>query len=143
MTIHTFFVTFVAAVAGNLFGSLWYAPFAFGKQWQALMGAPGQAFAEKGQRSLFAILFTNFLFDLCTAFVLGLALSAVGAFESWTLLVMVPAALWLSFMMPVLIGGFLWEGKPKKLILINAAHRLLSLVVMTFAMYGYIRILFN
>jgi hypothetical protein len=38
--------------------------------------------------------------------------------------------LWLGFLMPLTLGSFIWEGKPFKLFVLNAAHWLIGLIIM-------------
>jgi hypothetical protein len=37
---------------------------------------------------------------------------------------------WLGFSAPLLLGSFLWEGRPLRLWVLNAAYRLVELIVM-------------
>jgi hypothetical protein len=122
----------VAAVAAFILGWLWYGPL-FGKPWVALMKITPEQMAEgqkKGMAKPYTIMFIGTLvmsFVLAHALVFAAAYMNVGGFSAglqagfWN---------WLGFIVPVMLGGVLWEGKPWKLWWINVGYYLVSLLVM-------------
>ena len=117
-----------AALLAYAVGAWWYSPLGFGKQWMAMMGftpdsmrkmplTPAQAM------SLGAVTM------LLMAYVLAhfsVILGAAGVAASLTL----GFWIWLGFIIPVIAGGWLWEGKSAKLFAFNAAYQLLSIEIM-------------
>lgn len=117
-----------AGVASMVIGGLWYGP-VFGKIWISLMGFTEEqmkAAKEKGVAKLYVI---NFIASLVMAFVLAhnaFAWESAGAggalqLAFWT---------WLGFIVPVMLGSVLWEGKKVKLFVLNAAYYLVSVCAM-------------
>ena len=120
----------VASVVSFIVGMLWYGPL-FGKTWAALSGMKmpkkmTPAMKQKAMKSMSL----GFVISLLMAYVVSnfVALlnvtSAASAFQLalWA---------WLGFMVPIIMGAFLWENKSFKLVVLNSAYWLVSLFVMT------------
>lgn len=137
-----YIAVFGAAVASMALGALWYGPL-FGKPWVALMGwTPEEIETAKarGKRSYVlaalgslimayvlahSLVFASSYLMLDTSYVNGSRTSA--AINAG---LMVGFWNWLGFIAPVTLGTVLWEGKSRKLWLLNNAYHLLSLLVM-------------
>lgn len=113
----------VAAVASFVVGWLWYGPL-FGKTWMKLTGKTSMGNKDEMPQSM-AIMFVG---TLVTAWVLSAFLQLTG---STTLQAALPVALWawLGFQAPEALGVVLWEGKSWNLFFLNAAEKLVSLLV--------------
>ena len=116
-----------AAVVSMVLGGLWYGPL-FGKQWMklaniAMKDMKNMPLSPKQAMSL------GFVGSLVTSYVLALF---VGMVQATAAIAGAQLAfwLWLGFAAPIQAGVFLWEGKPAKLFLLNAAHTLVSFVAM-------------
>lgn len=120
-----------AAVAAMFVGFLWYGP-VFGKPWMNLTGLTPESIKAMKMTPLAAMV-GGFIVTLLMAYVLahgivfgnaylgasGVTGGMTGAF--WY---------WLGFAVPITAGTFLWEGKPLKLWVLNAAYYLVSLLIM-------------
>lgn len=122
-----YWAVLVAAIVNMAVGSIWYGP-VFGKMWMSLTGLtkdsmksmPLSVAQAMGLGLVTALLMSYVLAYF--AFVYG----AVGASEALTLALLV----WLGFFVTNTAGGFIWEGRPFKLFLLNAAQQLVSLGLM-------------
>lgn len=126
----------VAAFAGMAVGFAWYGPL-FGKQWIVLMGWTPAQIAD-GQKQMqgskafktyaLAFLGTVLMADVLAHVIFfssayykqgGTSMGLQGAFWSW-----------LGFIVPVMLGKVLWEGKSWKLFAFDSGHYLASLAIM-------------
>ncbi|HXV27261.1 MAG TPA: DUF1761 domain-containing protein [Candidatus Paceibacterota bacterium] len=118
-----------AAAASFVVGMLWYGP-VFGKTWMKLSGisradmksmplTPVQAMVGG---AVTALLMAYVLAWLAQALIL-LSASDAMRMAFW---------LWLGFFVPLTAGSWLWEGKPLRLFLFNAAHWLVALSAMSY-----------
>lgn len=116
----------LAAVAGMVIGYVWFGPL-FGKQWIKLSGFTQEEMNEakvKGMNKTYAL---AFLLVLIMAW--GLNLLVEGADTSGALRIGFIA--WLAVIVPTMGNSLLWEGKNKKLVYINVAERLVTILVMS------------
>lgn len=122
----------VAAIANMVVGSLWYGPL-FGKMWIAMMGFTPEKMAEAKAKGMTKSYVLALVGSLVMAYVLAHSLVFASAYTKTT---GVSAGLmagfwnWLGFVAPVTLGSVLWEGRPWKLWILNAAHYLVALLVM-------------
>jgi hypothetical protein len=123
----------LAAVANMVVGMLWYGPL-FGKQWQALMGFNADSMKSMKMTAAQAI-FGGCVTALIMAFVLAhdafvwgdfFGASVGGVMFAFQLAFWI----WLGYVATVQAGAVLWEGKPWKLFMLNAAQSLVSLFAM-------------
>lgn len=130
-----YWAVLVSAVAAMVVGAVWYGPL-FGKMWMAGMGwdkLPPEE-VEKKKKSAGTAYIQQFVGALLTAYVLahvlwaysialpevvGIAAGLQGAF--W---------LWVGFILPVVYGKKLWEGKRLAYVAVDLGHYLVSLLVM-------------
>ena len=117
-----------AAVASFVIGMLWYGPL-FGKQWMKLAGITPASMKKMKMTPARAMTF-GFIAMLVTAYVLSNFVHILGIM-SWAAAAQFAFWAWLGLVAPVQLGAYIWEGKPFKLFLLNAAHNLVSLIVMS------------
>jgi hypothetical protein len=116
----------IASVVSMVIGAVWYSPGVFGKLWMQLSGISPEACKKEGTAGMVkkyvgqfaALLLTNWVFAWIIA-----ALNLTG---------LVPGLragfwMWLGFVVPLVFGAVLWEGKPFKLYIINIGQYLLTL----------------
>ncbi len=120
---------FLAALAVFIIGWVWYSPRVFGAAWMRMSGVTPEA-AERGKKRMGVSIIFGFLSALLMAWVMGYVLAAFDVFD-WIGAVEVAFWMWAGFVATVLIGSVLWEQKPVKLYVLNAAYWLVSLVVMS------------
>ena len=122
-----YWAVLVAAIVSFVVGWLWYGPL-FGKMWKGLMGYTDESIKAMAMKPATSM-FWGFVTALITAYVLAyfLALSGVSTVEGACTLAF---WIWLGFFATVALGSVLWEGKPIKLFILNAAHQLVALILM-------------
>jgi hypothetical protein len=116
----------VAAIASFAIGALWYGP-VFGRVWMGMMGFTHDSIRSMPMTPAKAMTI-GAIVQLVTAYVLAhfvVALNVSGAAGALEL----AGWIWLGFIATGAIGAYLWEGKPFKLFLFNAAHALVALSV--------------
>lgn len=120
----------VASVASFVVGMLWYGPL-FGKTWASLSGIKmaktmTSAMKQKAMKSMSL----GFVIGLLMAYVVSnfvVLLNVTNAASAFQLALWA----WLGFMVPIIMGAYLWENKSFKLVVLNGAYWLVSLFVMT------------
>lgn len=117
-----------AAVVGFIIGMIWYSPPLFGKAWMRLSGID-QRKMEDMKKKMAPSMVAGFIAMLIMSFVLA----HVIRFATAANLVQGLQAgfwVWLGFVATVMLGMVLWEGKPFRLYVLNAAHYLVVLLLM-------------
>lgn len=120
---------FVAAVASMIAGVLWYSPILFGKQWleerQAFKVNSGES--NRGSKKLSSKIsyILSFIADLITAASL-LSLIGYSGLSSYT----VSLIAFFGFMLPIIFGSIIYEGKSWTLFMLTAGYRLVSMLLM-------------
>ena len=120
----------VAGVVGMVVGAVWYGPL-FGKQWSRLVGLTQEKMDEAKKKGMTQNYVIGLIGQLVTAYVLAYLIALTG---SYSINVLVPLVfwVWLGLVMPMVLGGALWEGKPWKLVLLNGAYYIIVLMIMSF-----------
>jgi len=124
-----FLAVLFAAVVNMILGMFWYSPALFGRQWMSLVGlteADRESAKEKGMGKSYL---AGFIGALLIAFVLAIFIGYAGA-NTIAAGIKTGILAWLGFVVPVLLGTILWEGKPVKLYFINIGFYLFSLSIM-------------
>lgn len=129
---------FIAAVASFIFGFLWYGPL-FGKYWVGLMKMTPEDI-EKGRKEMGGFagmarpMAISFVCSLITAKVLKyiLPMSAVMSFGGFFHLILI---IWVGFLLPINMNGYLWERKSIKLVLFNSVYSILSFLLVSAIIY--------
>ena len=117
----------LAAIAAMAVGALWYSPLLFVKAWLKETGL-SEKDMKKGMSPM-AAMGVGFLVQLLSAYVLAHFLVLVQA-DSMQEALQAGFWIWLGFIATTQIGSVLWETKSIKYFVINAAHTLLSMLVM-------------
>lgn len=115
----------VSAIIYMIVGSLWYSPFMFGKRWMHLAGVEKSKDKSKSMAQTYAI---AFVFALLMSFVVAHVAAYANA-DGFAEGMQTGFWLWLGLVVPVTLGGSLWEGRPWELFLINASCYLVSLLI--------------
>ena len=116
----------VASIVAMIVGFVWYGPL-FGKTWAKLMKIDMSKGKKKGMAKgmiamFIAVIITNCVLSQVLAFAGAVTLSDALMVGFWV---------WLGFYATTLLGTVLWEGKPVKLYILQTAHYLVSLLVMS------------
>ena len=122
-----YWAVLIATIVSCVIGSLWYGPL-FGNTWMKLTGVSPKAMKAMQKKAKFSMIF-QIIATLIMSAVLSLFVSAL-EIVGWPEGIGLGFWLWLGFLAPVLLGSILWEGKPVKLYILNAAYWLVNLCVM-------------
>ena len=117
----------VAAISNMVVGSLWYGP-VFGSYWMKLNNFTPESMKTMHLKPAHAMVggaVTALLMSYVLAHV-AQAFGAVGIMGALQLAFWV----WLGFVLVTLAESFLWEGKTYKLLVLNGARSIVTLVVM-------------
>jgi hypothetical protein len=117
----------LAGIAAMVLGFIWYGPL-FGKKWMELTGKTMKDF-EKMKSDMPKTYLQGFVLALITAYVLAHFVKYAGA-ATITDGVMTGVWVWLGFAATLMYGAVLWEGKDKRLFLLNAGYFLVNYIVM-------------
>ncbi|MBI2624175.1 DUF1761 domain-containing protein [Candidatus Parcubacteria bacterium] len=118
---------FIAAVVNMAFGAAWYSQALFGRQWLKAMGWSHEE-VEARKKNMGRTYLLAFAASLVMAAVLQHFIYFTGA-ETAALGAKNGLWVWLGFVAPVMLGGYLWEGKSLKLYKLNAGYYLISLII--------------
>ena len=122
-----YFAVLVAAIVSFVVGWLWYGPL-FGKMWKGLMGYTDESMKAMAMKPATAMVW-GFVSAFVMAYVLARFAFVYGAIDVHSALE--PALwVWVGFLATTSLGGYLWEGRPLKLFVLNAAHQLVSVFLM-------------
>jgi hypothetical protein len=126
----------LAALSSMVVGSLWYMPAAFGNIWMKLTGVTSMG-KDKGMSMATTVWMYGsvFLASLVTAYVLAHVTFLSHRFFGNSLLQDALSTgfwLWLGFTAMRMFTHDTFEGRRKKLTLLNAAHELVTVLVMAF-----------
>ena len=127
------YLALIASVFSAIFiGFLWYGPL-FGKKWIALMGWTPEQIAEGQKKDMAKQIGLNALSALAMAFVMTHFIKFAGAYLniSGVSAGLVAALLGLfGFVVPVLLGASVWEGRRWGLFYLTSSYYLASLTAM-------------
>lgn len=128
----------VSAIAAIVLGGLWYGPL-FGKTWMREMNISPEDMAKaKGDKAAGNAVAKSYGIMAITTFVMAFVLSYTVTFATtYTQTFGVVGGLmngffsWFGFVMPVSLGGVLWEHKSWKWWFITSGYYLVSLLMMS------------
>lgn len=124
----------LAAVSSMVVGSLWYMPATFGSAWQKYTGINAEKMRKGQNGGQMAWMYGSvFVASLVTALVLAHVTFIAHNFfnNSWTSDALQTAFwLWLGFTAVRIYVHDTFEARRKKLTLLNAAHELVTVLVM-------------
>ncbi|TAH31806.1 DUF1761 domain-containing protein [Candidatus Saccharibacteria bacterium] len=121
----------LAALSTMVVGSTWYSPPVFGKLWMKLSGAKPDATMSWGKTALMygGVLVASLVSAYVLAHVTLLSNQVLGG--TYLLSALSTAFwVWLGFTATRMFTHDTFEGRPKKLTLLNAAHELITFLVM-------------
>lgn len=120
----------IGAVAMFIVGALWFTVL-FGKAWSRLMGRTAEDMERyRQQGGMASKMIVMFVLNLISASVVYFLLPQVLAL-TFTEFLKIVLIIWVGFTLPSLMNTYLWEGKPWKLVLINAGGSIVSFIVLT------------
>ncbi|MAJ97644.1 MAG: hypothetical protein CMI56_03480 [Parcubacteria group bacterium] len=127
MTDVNIWVVLIGGLSAVVIGFVWYAPAVFGTVWMRLANVRAEDI-EAGKQRMPLLALAGFAAAVVLSWVF--AQFAV-VWESFTLGSALELGfwIWLGFMVPILIGPFLWEQKSAKFVAINAAYWLVTTLV--------------
>lgn len=120
----------LATVAAMAIGSLWYSKYLFGTPWQKLVGLKDSDMKKGMMPSMLVMLLMAFV----SAFVLQRFLVIANPGDVLSAL-KVGFWLWLGFVLTYAVGNGMFEKRPPKLMAINLANQLVTLLVMAAILY--------
>ncbi len=115
----------LATIAAMVIGSLWYSNLLFGKEWQKLVKLKNSDMKKGRTPAMVAML----LMALLSAYVLKrfiVIAQPADVLEALKLALWI----WLGFIVTYVVGGGFFEKRPPKLMAINLANQLITLLVM-------------
>ena len=118
----------VATIATFFIGGLWHGP-VFGKTWMKLMNFTPKSVKEMKLTPMQAMV-TGFFSMAVLAIVIAHLVAWLGLSGLADGLVLA-FVLWLGLELPIVLGGYIWEGKSFELFLFNAVYRLVELSILT------------
>lgn len=131
-----YWAVLVSALAMIVLGALWYSPILFGNYWMKLMGYTHEHMKSHKKEAMRGYV-VSFIFTLLTAYILAHFLQYTDA--STVADGMKTAGwLWLGFVVPTSAGSFLWENKAFSLFIINIAHSLVGMLIMSAILVSWI-----
>ena len=118
----------VSAIVSFIIGGLWYSPLLFGNAWMKSGGFSEKNIEKAKKKGMGKLYFITFIASLLMAFVLSHFVQYLTA-QTFSEGMQAGFWIWLGFIVPVLLGGVLWEGKSLKFYLINIAYWLVNLII--------------
>lgn len=115
---------FVVSILSMGVGMFWYSPKGFMDAWVKLTKVKLDKKKKMGPTMAIA-----FIATLLTAFMMSNFIKFAGA-TSLASGAQTGFLIWLGFVLPVQLGIVLWENKPNQLLMINAGHTLVNLLIM-------------
>lgn len=118
----------IAAIVGMAIGFIWFGPL-FGKLWIKL-----SKFSQEDMDKVKAEgMKKTYLLAFLTVLIMAWGLNALIAnfASSMSEALRLGFLAWLAVVVPTMANSVLWEGKNKKLFLINIAERLVTILVMS------------
>lgn len=124
-----YWAVLAAAVASFIIGGLWYSPVLFGNAWMESGGITKKTMETAHKKGLGKSYFIAFFGGLLTAYILAHFAKYLTA-QTFSEGMIAGFWIWLGFVVPILLGSVLWEGKSFRFYMINALYYLVSLEVM-------------
>ncbi len=119
----------LAALLNIVLGSLWYAPFVFGRAWFQDLGRPitdSDKYMSEGMGPTYGILA---LASLIISYILGVLIIRFEAMTFWQG-AQLGFWLWLGLIAPMKLNDILFGGRTQRMFLIDVGFYLVSIVLM-------------
>lgn len=123
----------VSAVAMFVFGAFWFTVL-FGREWAKLMDFNPASEEKYKQLGMAKPLIANFLSNVLVVWVLYCMVDQMLVY-SYAGLLRVLFIVWLGFSFPIYANAAIWERKTWKLVAINSAQSLISLVIVSYIIF--------
>ncbi len=123
----------VSAVAMFVFGAFWFTVL-FGREWAKLMDFNPASEEKYKQLGMVKPLIANFLSNVLVVWVLYCMVDQMLVY-SYAGLLRVLFIVWLGFSFPIYANAAIWERKTWKLVAINSAQSLISLVIVSYIIF--------
>ena len=127
----------LAAVGAMIVGSVWYAKGVFGAEWMRLAKVSEKKAKEEGMQAMVVM----FILALIAAYVLAHVTYLSDQFFTNTDYQMAAVQsgfwMWLGFVLYAQVSNAMFEQRPRKLMLLNAANSLVTFIVMG-AVIGFV-----
>lgn len=128
----SFITVICSALVSMALGFVWYSPFLFGKRWNAEMGHTEESLKSITNGSGMVRTYTvGSALALVTAYCIAVIFNSV-VFVGLSGLIIAALVLWMGFMLPVMVNGFLYAKDSLVLLAINASYQLVSILLMSF-----------
>src|SRR5688572_6334114 len=125
-----YWAVLIAGLSSMVVGSIWYMPAVFGKSWMKMTGVKMNKTMSTGESiSLYGM---TLIASLITAYILAhVAFLSHHLFNNSFLQDTVTTAfwLWLGFVAARFLVHDLFEGRPRKLTLLNVGHEFATVIV--------------
>lgn len=115
----------IALVASMVLGYIWYSKPVFGKAWMGLIGKTEDDLKKGAGRAMGIMIVAAIVMLYVLSNIIDFALAT-----TWQEGAVVGFWVWLGFVATVLVMNAGYEGRPMKLVAINAGYQLVNLVVM-------------
>jgi len=122
-----------AGLVPVLLGAVWYHPRVFGTQWMRLSGISPEM-VERARRRRASYLALAFGTSILIAYVMdafGISAGVSGIFDALRL----GFWCWAGFVVPLLLGSVIWEGRSARLYFINIGYWLLAFLLMAIVLF--------
>jgi hypothetical protein len=121
-----YWAVLVAAIANMVIGSIWYAPFLFGRMWMQLVGKREEDM-KKGQSSMYV---GAGISALVMSYVFAHLVQYIGA-TTWMEGLQAGFWLWLGLVATTHLMDVIFSGKSLKLYGIQVGYHLVAILVMS------------
>ena len=118
----------VSGVIYMIVGRTWYSPIMFGNRWIKLMGWTPEQIEKCKKKNMGVTYSIMFIGSLVTSFILAQFIQYTDA-ATWAEGAETGFWIWVGFIAPVALSGYLFEGKKWELFGINVGYNLVCLVV--------------
>lgn len=133
MTSLTPFGIVAAGVIPVLLGMVWFHPRVFGTHWMQMSGISPDM-SERVRRDRWAYCLMALAGGMLTAYIMD-TFSILAGVSSVFEAIRMGFWSWAGFVMPILLGSIIWEGRDRRLYFINAGYWLVTFVLMAVLLY--------
>jgi len=127
-----YFAVLLAGVANMVVGFLWYGPL-FGKMWKGMMGFTDESIKSMPMKPMTSMVW-GLVVSFVMAYVLAYFMGMLGIMDLGSAMKLA-CLIWVGFLATNTIGSYLWEGKPLKLFILNAAQQFVAIHVMAAVLF--------
>ncbi len=127
----------VACLAAILVSTIWYSPFAFGKQWMELRSAEPAGTTDATMPTWKMLV--DPVRELIVVYVMARFVSGL-RIADWKGAISLGLWVWLGFPVQMLVGSSLWDNKPWTLSLIHAGDWFVKMLLISLVLSQWQRI---